>query len=64
MNIIDRVFKNWKTSLVGMLILGGSLAAVFTGKATLTEAGAFMVMGLGFFFLKDSRNGSNQPPAV
>lgn len=62
MNIIDRVFKNWKTSLVGMLILGGSLAAVFTGKATLTEAGAFMVMGLGFFFLKD--RGQGTPPAA
>lgn len=53
MSIIDRVFKNWKTSLVGIVILLGAMATVFLGKATLTEAGAFIVMGVGFFFLKD-----------
>lgn len=64
MSIIDRVFKNWKTSLIGILILGGSLATVFVGKASLTEAGAFIVMGIGFFFLKDGRNGAPPPAAI
>lgn len=53
-NLIDRIFKNWKTSIIGCLILVGSLTAVFIGKATLTEAGLFIVTGIGFFFLKDN----------
>lgn len=52
-NLIDRIFKNWKTSLIGMFILLGSFTAVLAGKATLTEAGLFIVTGIGFFFLKD-----------
>ncbi len=50
----ERIFKNWKTTLLGLIIIGASLAAVFTGKASLTEAGAFITLGIGFFFLKDS----------
>lgn len=53
---VDRVFKNWKTSMVGVIIMGGSIGTVFTGKATLTEAGAFIVLAIGFFFLKDPNN--------
>jgi hypothetical protein len=59
MQLSDRIFKNWKTSVLGALILGGSLAAVFTGKASLTEAGAFIAMGCTLFFLKD--NSSSKP---
>lgn len=53
--MIDRIFKNWKSTLIGLLIIAGSLAAVYTDKATLTEAGAFITMGLAFFFLKDQK---------
>lgn len=60
MNVVDRIFKNWKTTSIGALIVIGSLGAVFTDRATLTEAGAFIVMGVGFFFLKDkNQNGTN-----
>lgn len=62
MSVVERIFKNWKTTLVGVLILAGALGAVFTDKATLTEAGAFIVLGVGFFFLKDkngNQNGTN-----
>ena len=52
--MVDRIFKNWKTSLLGLIIIGASLTAVFIGKASLTEAGAFITLGIGFFFLKDS----------
>lgn len=61
MNLIDRIFKNWKSSVIGLLILVGSLTTVFLDKASLTEAGAFIVMGIGFFFLKDK---SGPPPAA
>lgn len=52
----ERIFKNWKTSVLGLLIILGSLGAVFLDKASLTEAGAFITLGIGFFFLKDSTN--------
>ncbi len=54
--MIDRIFKNWKTTLIGLLVIGSSVGAVFANKATLTEAGAFITMGIAFFFLKDSIN--------
>ena len=33
----ERIFKNWKTTLTGILMLGAGLALVGIGKATLTE---------------------------
>ena len=33
----ERIFKNWKTTLTGILMLAGGLALVGIGKATLTE---------------------------
>jgi TRAP-type mannitol/chloroaromatic compound transport system permease large subunit len=52
-SLIDRIFKSWKTTLIGSIIILGSLGMVYVGKATLTEAGAFIVLGVGAFFLKD-----------
>lgn len=50
----DRIFKNWKTTSIGLLIIAASIGAVFANKATLTEAGAFITVGCGLFFMKDS----------
>ena len=49
----ERIFKNWKTSIIGVIILGIAGLAVFTDRATLAEASAFMIAGFGLFFLKD-----------
>ena len=51
--MIERIFKNWKTSVIGITIILGALVAVFFDKATLTEAGAFMGVASSLFFLKD-----------
>ena len=51
--MIDRIFKSWKTSLVGLLVLGIGSAAVFMDKATLTEFGAFLGVALALFFYKE-----------
>lgn len=53
--MIDRIFKNWKTTLVGVLIIAVAGASVYLDKATLTEAGAFLGVGLGLFFMKDKK---------
>lgn len=54
-SLIDRIFKNWKTSVIGAVIILGSLTLVYFEKASLTEAGAFIVAGIGLFFLKDQK---------
>ena len=51
--MIDRITKSWKTTLVGTLIILGALAAVFVDKASLTEAGGFIAVGIGLFFTKE-----------
>ena len=56
-SMIDRVFKNWKTTALGVLLVTGSLILVGINKATLTEAGAFIVAGVGSIFAKDKKDG-------
>jgi len=51
--MVDRIFKNWKTTIIGLAVILGALAFVYLDKASLTEAGAFMGVGLGLFFIKD-----------
>lgn len=51
--MIDRIFTNWKTTLVGSLVFFLSLALVAFDKATLTEAGAFFGIAFALFFAKD-----------
>jgi len=53
--MIYRIFTNWKTTAIGLLILVLSGGAVYLDKATLTEAGAFLVLGIGLFFTKDTK---------
>jgi len=54
--MIDRIFKNWKTTIIGLLLIVIAAGAVYLDKATLTEAGAFMGLGLGLFFVKNKSN--------
>lgn len=51
--LAERIFRNWKTSVIGLTILIGSLAMVYFEKASLGEAGVFLGIGFGLFFLKD-----------
>jgi len=56
--------QNWKTNLVAMMILScilSALVAVFLGKATLEQAGSFIIMvepilsAIGFIASSDAR---------
>jgi len=49
----ERIFKNWKTTLTGILMLAGGLALVGMGKATLTEYVVFAPVCLALIFVKD-----------
>lgn len=49
----ERIFKNWKTTLTGLLMLAGGLALVGMGKATLTEYVVFAPVCFALIFVKD-----------
>ena len=53
--MFDRIFKNKKTTTLGILLILGALILVGFEKASLTEAGAFIVAGIGSIFSKDGK---------
>jgi drug/metabolite transporter (DMT)-like permease len=55
--MIDRVFKNTKTTIAGIALFVSGIVLVALEKATLTEAGAFFGVAFALFFSKDSING-------
>jgi hypothetical protein len=50
----NRIFNNWKTSVLGLLLLAVSAVAMLTGKATMTEFYISLPTILGFIYVKDS----------
>ena len=48
-----RIFKSWRTSLIGLGLIVAALAAVFVGKATLTEAALVLPVAFTLIFIKD-----------
>lgn len=50
----NRVFKNPKSTALGVFLLGVATWAVVTGKASLTELTAFMPFCIGLIYVKDS----------
>jgi len=57
--MIERIFKNWKTSAIGVLIILITLFMVFYEVATLTEVGGFWAVSLVLLYSRD-RNGTIQ----
>ena len=53
--LIERIFGNPKTTLLGLIIIGLCFVLVFYEKATLTELSAFMVGAFALMFLKDPK---------
>lgn len=53
--MIDRIFNNWKSSMVGVFLLVVPLVLVYFEKATLSEVGVFwgVALTLIFFYKKD-----------
>jgi hypothetical protein len=51
--VIERVFKNRKTTALGLFILLSSFVLVWFDKATLTEVSLFLTGGFALLFMKD-----------
>ena len=55
--LIERIFGNPKTTLLGLIIIGLCFVLVWAGRATLTEVSTFMVGAFALMFLKDPKDG-------
>lgn len=60
--LIERIFKNWKTTLLGLAMIIACFVLVFLEKATLTEASVFIVGGFTMLFLRDSADSVKKNP--
>ena len=46
--------KSWKTSLLGLILVGAAIASVLMGKTNWVDAIVAMTAGFAFVFTKDS----------
>ena len=53
--MIDRIFDNVKTTIVGLIIFVTGALLVGFDKASLTEFGAFIGVAFALFFSKDPK---------
>ncbi|MCT4638188.1 MAG: hypothetical protein N4A72_10820 [Bacteroidales bacterium] len=51
--MLDRIFKNWKTTIFGLSMIAFCFVLVGAGKASLSEVGTFILGGFALFFTKD-----------
>ena len=56
--MIERLFTNIKTTIVGLIIFVTGALLVAFGKASLTEFGAFIGVAFALFFSKDPKQKS------
>ena len=62
--MIDRILKNWKTTVLGLAILITCFILVFMEKSTLTEVSVFICGGFFVLFSKDSMLRKKGPVSV
>ena len=53
--MIERIFTNWKTTIIGIVLIGGSFGAVYSGNAKLSEVAGFIIAAFPFFYMKDGK---------
>lgn len=61
--IIDRIFKNWKTTLVGLLIIVFTGLLIWFEKVSAEIGFTLMASALYFFYIKDA-NDKTPPQAL
>jgi zinc D-Ala-D-Ala carboxypeptidase len=54
--LIERIWKDPKTTLLGLILISLCFLLVFLGKASLTEVSTFMVGAFALLFLKDPKD--------
>ena len=56
--MIDRIFKSWKTTALGLAVITVGFVLVWFEKATLTEFTGFIGGGLILLFSNDGKGSS------
>lgn len=56
--MIDRIFKSWKTTAIGLGVISVGFVLVWFEKATLTEFTGFIGGGLILLFSNDGKGSS------
>ena len=51
--MLNRIFENWKTSILGLIILIACFIFLWFGKTTLSEISIFLLGGFALLFAKD-----------
>lgn len=54
--MIDRILKDSKTTIIGLIVFITGAMLVAFNKATLTEFGAFIGVAFALFFSKDPKS--------
>jgi hypothetical protein len=54
--LIERIWKDPKTTVLGLLIVGLCFVLVFYEKSTLTEVSAFLMGAFALLFLRDPKD--------
>lgn len=54
--VIDRLFRNPKTTIIGLLVMVVSFVFVWFGKATLSDVSILLAGGFTALFLKDPKD--------
>ncbi len=50
---MSNITKGWRTTLIGLAMIGGAIASVLTGKSDWTGAVIAISMGIGLLFSPD-----------
>ncbi len=53
--MIDRIFRNPKTTLIGLILMALGLVLVWFEKATLAEYSAFLMGGFALMMSRDEK---------
>lgn len=59
--MIKRILNNWRTTILGLLILALCFVLVWFEKATLTEVSLFITGGFALLFMKDPKKQNENP---
>ena len=55
--IIERIWRDPKTTILGLIIIGLCFVLVFYEKSSLMEVSSFLMGAFALFFLKDPKDG-------
>lgn len=58
------MLKDWKTTLIGLLMIAGTLAAYMGNQISAEECGAGLLAGIGFLLSADTRSKLPLPPIL